>query len=158
MRVAAPKLHFLNGKTVDAVRSGRAIALDFQFSIMAGTLVLKRALERFVISYDLWEEKYAVTRLGVRKAQSNLTQEKAEAWCLENLSVATDGVSADRLVTVNLEIREHRPEAIATILTEPGISLYGLIEIFSRPARSEQLKWRLQSGPIRLHDVRNNGS
>ncbi|MCZ2147922.1 MAG: hypothetical protein LC126_09090 [Bryobacterales bacterium] len=154
LRIKAPKLHFLTGKPLENLGNGRAVPFDFHLSLASGGVAPRRVVERFVISYDLWEEKYAVTRLERRKEQSNLPREEAESWCLENLALSTEGLSPDRLVTVQLEIRAADARNSPPLLGEPGISLTALLEIFSRPARPQQAKWNLQEGPLRLSDVR----
>jgi hypothetical protein len=158
LRVKALKLHFLAGKPLENLRNGRAVPFDFHLSLAAGGVALRRVVERFVISYDLWEEKYAVTRLEQRKEQSNLPREEAESWCLDNLALSTEGLSPDRAVTVQLEIRAVDVRNYPPVLGDPGISLTALLEIFSRPARPQQAKWSLQEGPLRLSDIRRNAA
>jgi hypothetical protein len=158
LRVTAPRLRFLAGKPLESIRNGRAVAFDFQLTLNSGAAQVARTLDRFVISYDLWEEKFSVTRLprdGTgRKQIAHLSDEAAQSWCLENVTLPTKGVPADQPFTVALEIRAVDLRDARAILTEPGISLTALIEIFSRPTRSQQPKWNLQHGPVRLNEVK----
>lgn len=158
VRVSAPTLHFLTGKPLERVRNGATVAFDVQLSLQGAGTVLRRTLERFVISYDLWEERFSVTRLGrepsQRKSISHLAQNAAEAWCLENLAVPTDSVAPERTVTIHLEIRADDAREPAAGSSEPGISLTALIDLFSRPARAQQSRWNLTQGPLRLNDIR----
>jgi hypothetical protein len=89
-----------------------------------------------------------------RKQIAHLSDEAAQSWCLENVTLPTKGVPADQPFTVALEIRAVDLRDARAILTEPGISLTALIEIFSRPTRSQQPKWNLQHGPVRLNEVK----
>jgi hypothetical protein len=158
VRVTAPRLRFLTGKPLESLRNGRAVAFDFQLTLNSGPSIVARSADRFVISYDLWEEKFSVTRLAregsVRKQVSHLNDEAAQAWCLDSISVPTKGVASDQPVTVALEVRAADLRDAREILTDPGISLTALIEIFSRQTRAQQPKWNLQYGPVRLNDVK----
>lgn len=155
-------LRFLGGKNLEAVRNGRAIPFDIQLSLHRGVSIAARTVERFVISYDLWEEKFSVARLSrddtPRRQVSHLAQEGVEGWCLDNISVSTTALDPDTAYTVHLEVRAGDGRPAPQLLGEPGVSLTALIEMFSRPARAEQQKWNLQYGPIRLKDIRRKGT
>ena len=82
LRVAAPRLHFLTGKPLERMRNGAAVTFDMQVTILPDNrqVILRRGFERFVISYDLWEEKFSVTRVrSARATASHLTAEAAES-------------------------------------------------------------------------------
>jgi len=66
LHVLAPRLHFLTPKTLERLRDGAIEPFDVQLTISAGSKnnVIARAVERFVVSYDLWQEKFSV--VGVR--------------------------------------------------------------------------------------------
>jgi len=152
------RLQFLTGRSLDAVRNGRAVTFDIQLSLTRGTAPAARAAERFTISYDLWEEKYSVARLSrdpsAPRQVSHLSQEDAAAWCFDNISLSTASLDPETPYTVQVEVRAGDGRTSSPLLGEPGISLTALIEIFSRPARAQQQKWNLQAGPIRLKDVK----
>jgi hypothetical protein len=152
------RLQFLTGRSLDSVRNGRAVPFDLQLSVTRGSAVAARAVERFVVSYDLWEEKFSVARLSrhpsPRRQVSHLSQDDAAAWCFDNISVPTDPLDPEAPYTVQVEVRAGDGRSSSPLLGEPGISLTALIEIFSRPARAQQQKWNLQAGPFRLKDIR----
>ncbi|MBI3681422.1 MAG: hypothetical protein HY235_13645 [Acidobacteria bacterium] len=158
LRVSAPDLRFLTGRPLDQLHNGRAVAFDFHLSLNASGGALRRVLERFIISYDLWEERFSVTSFSrdrpQRRSASHLARNAAEAWCLETLSVSTEGIAADRPLTARLEVRAEEPRSPSDLSSEPAISLTALIEIFSRPARVQQARWSLEWGPLRLNDIR----
>jgi hypothetical protein len=158
IQVSTSKLHFLTGKTLETIRDGRAVSFDFQLSFNSGGSIVRRALERFIISYDLWEERFLVTRLAreqsQRKQAPRLTQDAAEAWCLENIIISTDGLPSDKPFSIQLEIRAEEQKESRPILAEPGISLAALIDLFSKPAKLQQPKWMTQSAPLRFVDIR----
>ncbi len=157
LRVSAPALQIVAGRAMDRLRDGNTVVFDFALTVSAAGVPLKRSLERFVFSYDLWEERFSVARLerdrSPRKQSSQLPRAAAEAWCLDHLAVATEGIAPDRNVTVQLEVRaedpRERPEP-----GDAGISLTALVEIFSRQPRPQQARWNLRQGPLRLNDIR----
>jgi hypothetical protein len=157
LAVSAPKLHFLSGKQLDRLHDGVSVAFDAQLSLLAPSqrTQLERAVDRFVISYDLWEEKFAVTSLRApRRSASHLSAAAAEAWCIESMRLSPAGLSSSQPFLMSLELRAEESKEINPLLGEPGISIAGLIEIFSRPARTQQDKWQLESLPFRLQDLR----
>lgn len=162
LRLRGSPVHFLSGRALDVIRNGRAVAYDFQLSLMQNGTSVRRTLQRFVVSYDLWEERFRVTRLASgdipRLAASNLTLPAAEAWAVENVSLATEGLSTTVAYTVQLEVRaEPDADASAASALERGISLTALVEIFSRPPRSQQQKWNVQMAASTLDQLRTKG-
>jgi hypothetical protein len=156
LQVSAPRLHFLSGNQLERLRNGVSVPFDFQLTLFAGSKgnAMTRALERFVVSYDLWEEKFSVVRQRDRRISSGrLSATQAEAWCLENLAIPSAGVPFDKNLWVRLEIRtgENHDPVAAKI---DGISLTTLIDIFSRPARGVQDHWSLETGPFRLGELK----
>jgi hypothetical protein len=158
LQVSAWKLHFITGKNLERLRNGIPLPFDFQLTIAAGakTNTLARAFERFVVSYDLWEEKFWVVRWRDRKSSQRLSATQAESWCLDNLAVPETGVPTNANLWARLEIRsaETRDQATASSGGGDGISLTTLIEIFSKPVRAQQERWALETGPFRLADLR----
>jgi len=158
--VTAPALHFLEGGTIERLKNGVPVSFDFQLSLLAAADrgPLRRAFERFTVSYDLWEEKYSVVRRGVLRKASRLAADAAEAWCLENLAAPVTGMAADRRFVVRLEIRLADSKDAKPVLGEPGLSLTGLVDIFSRPARGHEQRWALETGPMRLAELNKTAS
>ncbi len=156
--VSAPRLHFLTGRSLDRLRDGASVPFDFQLTVApAGsrTNVLQRALERFVVSYDLWEQKFSVVRLSdLRRSALRMTASGAENWCLQNLSLSAAGLPADKDLWVRLDVRSGEPKTASTTGTESGISIAALIGIFSQPPRSREEHWALESGAFRLAELK----
>jgi hypothetical protein len=154
--VAAPKFHFLTGKPLERLRNGNAVAFDFYLVVLGESKqsTLRQNFDRFVISYDIWEERFSVSRMRkTRSSASRLTADAAEAWCLDNIAVSSVGVPLDTPVWVRLDIRAQEPRDRDPLSDDEGISLSSLIEIFSRPGKQEANHWRLETGPIRLRDI-----
>jgi hypothetical protein len=156
LRVSAPRLHFLTGRSLQRLHDGVSVPFDFQLSVSAGTPgnVAERALDRFVVSYDLWEEKFSVVRpRSVRKSSPRLSASAAESWCLDNLFIPMARLPLDRDLWARLEIRSSEPMQ-GSLLDDPSLSLTTLIEVFSRPTRAQQEHWAVDSPPFRLADLK----
>ncbi len=154
--VSAPRFHFLTGKALDRLHDGLSLGFDAQLSLLAPEAAppLERSVDRFLVSYDVWEEKFAVTRMrDPREKASHLTASDAEAWCLGRMHLGAAHLDRMRLLMVRLEMRAEENEEAAPLLGDPGLNLASLIEIFSRPARSQQQHWQIDSVPFRVRDL-----
>jgi hypothetical protein len=155
IRVSAPTLHFLTGKSLSQLHDGAAVPFDFQLIITSGskTNVVARALERFTVSYDVWEEKFSVVRVrDFRRSGMRLSASGAESWCLDNIVISAANLPAGQQLSARLEIR--RAESKEPLAATSGINLATLIEIFSRPSRPEQDRWSVESAPFQLADLK----
>jgi hypothetical protein len=138
------------------LRDGAIVSFVFQLGTSTSRVGTPQNLVtvRFAVSYDLWEEKFAVTRSGVApRSVSNLTQEGAEKWCIDALTLPATAAS-DESFWVTLSYREEEPPAEIQ-RSRSGFSLGGMVEIFSQrsqdrsPGRKE-----ITAGPFRLSDLR----
>lgn len=158
LRVRVSGLQLLSGRHLEQVRNGRSVPLDFHLSLLAGAVPLRKLVERFIFSYDLWEERFSVTRPASEHSRrsfvSHVSQPAAEAWCFDQFAMPTEGIAADRPIMLRLEIRAPDPDQPPPALSEPGLSLAALIELFSRPARPGARRWSYQLGPMTLGELR----
>lgn len=158
IRVIAPRLHFLSGKSLQRLYDGATVPFDFQLSIAAGfknNFVGRPAVERFSISYDVWEEKFRVVRLrDFRKSATSLSATAAESWCLENLLVPSAGLPADKELWARLDVRTAEPKESVPSSADSGISIPALIQLLSRPPRPQQDHWMLESASFHLADLK----
>jgi hypothetical protein len=155
LQVTAPSLHFLSGKALDRLHDGLSIPYAFQMTLttLPRSIALQRTLDRFVVSYDVWGERFKIVQSnGPRRAVANLTANAAETWCVEQMSVPSGGVPADRDLWLRLEIRAEEP--VQSPITETGLSLTSLIEIFGRRAPAQTQEWSAETQPFRLASVR----
>lgn len=156
LRVAAPHLQFLSGRPLQRLRNGATVIFLFQLSMSTDrfSTVAHRSFERFAFSYDLWEEKFAVTRLGAaRLATSHLDSEHAQAWCLSQVTLPSDGVSREQPLWMRMEVRVDEAKFSPLVFSSPPLSLNRLIEIFSRPASSGQERWTAEAGPLKIAEL-----
>lgn len=157
LHVSAPPLHFLAGKPLDRLKDGAAVVFLSQLTLTTDnfTTSLRRTPERFVFSYDLWEEKFSVTKLGPgQRTVSHLSAPAAEAWCLDNIAISSTGLPQDRPFWLRFELRAAEPKDEAAVIGESGLNLTRLIEIFSRRPRDQQPHWSAEAGPLRLGDLK----
>lgn len=162
LEFAAPRLHFLVGKPLERLRNAAEVPFDFKITVWSGTRshVLRETQDRFVVSYDLFEETFSVTKLlPSRRTARHLTNAAAEAWCLRQMAMDMTGVNPNAPLWARLEIRaEDAKEGGLPFgrgnITDSGISLTGLIEILSRPAATTQPHWQVEAGPVTLDELR----
>jgi len=162
LEFAAPRVHFLVGKPLERLRNASEVPFAFKITLWSGTRthVMREVPARFVVSYDLWEEKFSVTKLVTpRRTARHLTNDAAEAWCLQEMSQDITGVGATEPLWARLEIRaEDSKEAGLPFgrgnITDSGISLTSLIEVFSHPAATTQPHWTIETGPVTLDELR----
>lgn len=155
IHVSAPSLHFLTGKSLARLHDGAAVPFDFQLVITSGprNYVVARALERFTVSYDVWEEKFSVVRMSDRRRSSlRMPAAGAESWCLDHILIPATALPPGEQLWARLEIRS--VEAKEPSGSGSGINLATLIEIFSRPSRPQQDRWTVESAPFQLADLK----
>ena len=79
---------------------------------------------------------------------------KVEAWCLDNLSVPVAEIPGDRQFWVRLEF-ETEAAKNASASDDSGLTLSGLIDIFSRRGHEEQqVRGFDEVGPMTLADLK----
>jgi hypothetical protein len=157
IRISAPQLHFLTGSPLERLKRGSPVTFISQLTIStdAHRTFFRRLPERFVISYDIWGERFKVTRLGGSpRSASHLTSEAAEAFCVESMSVSAAGLDLQRPFWLRLELRAVDPKDEAAVVGEPGINITRMIEVFSQRARAEQPSWTVEAGPLKLAELR----
>lgn len=153
--VTAPGLHFLTGRALDRLHNGASIPFAFQMTLttLPRSIPLHRVLSRFVVSYDVWGEKYKVVQTsGSRRAVTNLAASAAETWCIDQMSIPTADVPADKDLWVRLEIRAEEP--VQSPITETGLSVTSLIALFSTKAPAQMQEWNAETQPFRLASLR----
>ena len=151
LRVSAPSFIFSPANRWSACETARPspTICSSRSSGIIGKPILRRGFERFVVSYDLWEEKFSATRMRTaRTSASHLTAEAAESWCLDHLSVPAGGLTTDKPVYVRLDVRAQEPKERRPVDEDEGISLARLIDIFSRagnPASGNAVASRIRA-------------
>ena len=158
LHVTAPTLRFITGKPLEQMRNGSAVVFDVQL-IVADELrsIVRRSFERFVVSYDLWEEKYAVASVrSARSSASRLSSSAAEAWCIDHVAIFATGLPETKPLVFRLDVQaQGGRRSTADAEEEEGLPLSSLIDIFSRVTKQQDPQhWRLDSAPVKLADLR----
>jgi hypothetical protein len=161
LRVFLPHVDFLKGKPLDRLKDGATVAFVGQMTITTSPNSLSpvaRAVARFALSYDIWEESFSVTKIGQspesRRSAAHKSVQAAENWCLDNLVIDRSQIPVDKPFYVHLDLRAEDPSDQLGIVGDPGINLTRLIEIFGRAPRSPQERWVFNSGPLRFADLK----
>jgi hypothetical protein len=163
LQVSAPGLHFLAGKPLEQLRNGLSVAFDIQVSILSDSrqTVLHRSFDRFVLSYDVWEEKFSVARMRSSAGSAlHLSASAAEAWCVSRFQLTTTGLPQNKPLWVRIDVRanEGRDRKLDSDPTErdEGFSLAALVDLFGRTARPRagSSQWRAESSSFQLAALR----
>lgn len=161
IRVAADVLHvrvaalgLIEGEVLQRLKDGRAVQVDFELTVhrqREGPPVA-RAPHRFNVSFDLWEQRFAVTRLGTpARSVSHLRARDAEAWCIDQVTIPLSALGpADRsAVWIRLDFRVKDP-ALAAEADEPTFTLRRLIDVLSRRPDDHEWGRSMMGGPFRI--------
>ena len=156
--VSVPQLHFLQGKALEKLQNGSTVAYVITLTAIAEhtrkpVFTLR---ERFLVSFDLWEEKYSVVQIKPdNRSASHLTTAMAEAWCLESMPVPLRAVPERASFMIQLECAIDESEAENGNKANSTLTLSGLIDIFSRKSSEAPLRWDASAGPLRLGDLKS---
>ncbi len=160
-----PQIHFLTGQPLARLRNAAEVPFDFQVTLWSGNRnhVFRRIADQFVVSFDIWEEKYSVTKLKApRKTVSNLSAAAIESWCTSQMAIDLTGLPGNEKFWARFEVRAENPGGDGGLfrtggISDSGISLTRLIEIFSRPPQRDQFHAALEAGPLTLDELRRRG-
>lgn len=149
---------FIEGAVMDQLRDGRTVRLDFELTVFdgprGGGAAVAAARQSFNLSFDLWEERIAVTRAGKpSRSVSHLRTRDAEVWCLESLTIARTELS--RLTPDTpfwIRLAFHVPDQVTVPDSEADetFTIRRLIDVFSRRPRQGELGRSVDAGPFRL--------
>jgi hypothetical protein len=157
IRIIAPRMRLLEGRTLDRLHNGMVVRFEFQLSVLGEgkRSVLKRTSTRFVMSYDLWEEKFSVVRVtGTPRSVSHLSATNAETWCVDQLSLEVSDFAPQQAISLRLDVRAEDLERRSRDGADSSLSLSDLVDIFSRTGRTAQQRWTFESGPFRPGDLK----
>ena len=151
VRIRAPGLSFLRGEPLARLKDGRSVRVELTVMALPGIGKEPIATVRriFALSYDLWEERFAVTTMGVRpQSASHLTLPAAETWCVEQLTIPSSALGRDAQFWVRLEYAVVDGDG-GSDAPESGYTLQALIDALSRRRKSDSSPRALEAGPFR---------
>lgn len=154
LRIRAPGFSFLKGDPLTRLRDGGSVRVELAALVLPGPGKPAAAAVRrvFALSYDLWEERFAVTVLDARaQSVSHLALAAAEAWCVEQLVVPLNAIGAlgrDVPFWIRLEYNVLDGDG-GTGSPDAGYTLQGLIDLLSRRQKTDSSSHALEAGPFR---------
>lgn len=155
LHVRMPQWGFIEGPVSQRLQDGRSVRIDFEFSVLEraqGPSVAK-AQHSFNLSFDLWEQRYAVTQVGNQpRSISHLTARAAESWCLDNISLPLASIGRFARQTpfwVRLQYRVQDRMATADP-DDSTFTLQTLIDVLSRRRQDQERAKSVEAGPFRL--------
>jgi len=111
LRIRAPGFSFLNGDPLARLKDGRSVRVELAAMVLPapGKSVVAATRRIVALSYDLWEERFAVTTVEKRaQSASHLALAAAEAWCVDQVAIPLNALGAfgrDLPFWVRLEYR-----------------------------------------------------
>jgi hypothetical protein len=156
LHVKAPDFHFIKGPVLNRLKEGRPVRLDFEVAVLSAPRgpIVAEARQSFNLSYDLWEERFAITRIGAASGKaegsiSHLTAADAEAWCLDHLPLSRASTVRGKPYWIRVQylVADRDP---APNPEEGALTLQSLIAILSRRRQTDQQGDTLEAGPFRL--------
>jgi hypothetical protein len=153
LHVRSSGLGFITGSVLDRLQDGRSVRVDLELLVLEkpNGFTVTRAQGSFNLSFDLWEQRFAVTRLGpMPRSISHLTARAAEEWCLDNVTVPL--ASLGRIAREPFWVRvAYRIEDRATAAPDDStFTLQTLIDVLSRRREDKDRAQSVEAGPFRI--------
>ena len=153
LKIRAPGFSFLKGDPLARLKEGRSVRVELGGLVLPapGKLPAAAARRVFALSYDLWEERFAVTTVEARsQSVSHLALAAAEAWCVEQLTIPLTALGALARPAV-LDSSRYRilDGDAASDQSDSGYTLQALIDALSRRRKTEASPHALEAGPFR---------
>jgi hypothetical protein len=154
LKIRAPGFSFLKGEPLARLKDGRSVRVELSGLVLPGPGKSPAAAARriFALSYDLWEERFAVTTVEARpQSVSHLALTAAEAWCVDQLTIplaALGVLGREQPFWIRLEYRIVDGDGAAD-QSDSGYTLQALIDVLSRRRKTEPSPHALEAGPFR---------
>jgi hypothetical protein len=155
LTVHAPQFDFIRGEPLDRLRDGRSVRVDLELDVLPGPggPAAAQGRQTYVLSYDLWEQRFAVTLAATPpRSIAYLTSAAAEDWCLDQLTIPVSALGrlARDPFWLRLGFRVFDADSPPPDNGSGEFTLRGLVEALSRRRRSEPLTHAIEAGPFRL--------
>jgi hypothetical protein len=141
----ARRIQLLKGDPLARLKDGRSVRVNRRTGPARARKAAATTRRIFALSYDLWEERFAVTAVDKRsQSVSHLMAAAAEAWCVEQLSTplsALGSLGRDLPFWIRLEYRVLEGDSTSDP-SESGYTLQGLIDALSRRLADSAFCWR----------------
>jgi hypothetical protein len=154
--VRAPGFTFIKGEPLARLKDGHTVRVELAVMILAksGGPRIAETRQTLLLSYDLWEERFAVSLPGTPpRSAAYLTSSAAEAWCLDQVTVpvaALLSIGREAPFWVRLEYHILDGELAPADNGTAGDTLQGIIDALSRRRKSQEWTHTIEAGPFRL--------
>jgi hypothetical protein len=151
VRIVVSGSRFLSGDALKKLHDGVPVSYVFRLTALTSRFgtTLARSEYRFVISYDIFEEKFQVSRVRpTARVVSHLSVAAAESALIEAMDLPTQSITS---MPFWLRLEYQAEESSEN--SNPDVSLGGLVEIFSRTSTKEPIRGMLERGSLRLSDL-----
>jgi hypothetical protein len=154
VRVQAPGFRFITGEPLARLKDGLTVRVELDIRVIAGpgaATAAAHSRQVFVLSYDLWEERFAAAVSGTgSRSVSHLTAAAAEAWCIQQLSVPVSGLGALGGQPFWIRLESRILNGTNDGREDEGLTLKGIIDTLSRRQASEKAPHSAEGGPFRV--------
>ena len=154
VRVQAPGFRFMTGELLARLKDGLTVRVELELRVLAGPGAAAAAAQSrhtFVLSYDLWEERFAAAVSGTgSRSVSHLTAAAAEAWCIQQLTVPVSGLGPLRSQPFWIRLESRLLNGANDGRAGEGLTLRGIIDTLSRRQASEKASHSEEAGPFRV--------
>jgi hypothetical protein len=152
--VKAPGIGFIKGDALGRLKDGREVRVDLELDVLPGPggTTAAETRQTFVLSYDLWEERFAVTQVTTPpRSITYLTASGAESWCVEQLAIPVSALGhlGRDPFWARLGYRVDA-EGASTADASADFSLRGLIDALSRKRKADASAHWIEAGPFRI--------
>jgi hypothetical protein len=153
VRVQAPGFRFLSGQPLARLKNGMTVRVELELRVLAApgaATPVTQNRQTFILSYDLWEERFAATVSGSgSRSISHLTAAAAEAWCIQQLTVPVSGLGALRNQPFWIRLESNMIDGERTSREDEGLTLRGIIDTLSRKT-GEKTSHSAEGGPFQV--------
>jgi hypothetical protein len=153
VRVQAPGFRFITGEPLARLKDGLPVRVELTLGVLAGPGAAPAVQQKqaFVLSYDLWEERFAAAVSGTgARSMSHLTSAAAEAWCVQQLAVSVNALGALRTQPFWIRLESRMLNGTTTGgRDDDGLTLKGIIETLSRRQASDT-SHSAEGGPFKV--------
>jgi hypothetical protein len=154
VRVQAPGFRFISGAPLARLKDGLTVRVELDIRVLAGpgaAAAAAQSRQTFVLSYDLWEERFAAAVSGTgSRSVSHLTAGAAEAWCIQQLTVPVSGLGSLRSQPFWIRLESRILNGKIDGREDEGLTLRGIIDTLSRRQASEKTSHSAEAGPFRI--------
>lgn len=152
VRVQAPGFRFITGEPLARLKDGLPVRVELELRVLAGPgqSAATGHKQAFVLSYDLWEERFAAAVSGTgSRSMSHLTSAAAEAWCVQQLAVPLSALGSLRTQPFWIRLESRMLNGSAAGREDEGLTLRGIIDTLSRRQASDT-SHSAEGGPFKV--------